>query len=126
MKNLQISTGLFASLVLVVLLLTACGGGADSADFPTGKFVLPDNEFAGYQFNADGSWSYFFAGTTEAGGKYAVKGDQWIEQGTDECPFPGTYSWTFNGTQLTFKLVGEDECQPRRDSTDGQTFILVK
>ena len=31
--------------------------------------------------------------------------------------------WTYKGLKLTFNLVGEDKCDPRKDAMDGQTYI---
>ena len=60
-----------------------------------------------------------------AEGTYKIDGNLWIEQGTEECPFPGTYEWTFDGSRLSFKLVGDDACDPRRQNTDGMVYTLV-
>lgn len=117
---------LFSSLILASLLLTSCGASSVAAGFPTGKFVSTSDSHVGYYFNEDKTWSYFTYGEIGAEGKYSVKGNQWTEKGTEECPFAGTYEWTFDGSNLSFKLVGEDQCDPRRDATDGQTFTLVK
>lgn len=118
--------GLLVFVVLASLVITACGSGSTGGKFPTGRFNATSDQFAGYVFNQDGTWEYFWAGSTQALGKYVVKGDQWTEQGTTECPFPGTYRWSYDGTNLKFTLVGEDKCDPRRVSTDGQTFVVVK
>jgi hypothetical protein len=114
-------------MVLVILSLAACNSAAsDAPKFPTGKFISADDKYLGYYFNEDKTWTYFYYGEYGAEGTYSVKGNQWIEKGTEECPFPGTYEWTFDGANLTFKLVGEDQCDPRREATDGVTFILTK
>ena len=72
------------------------------------------------------SWAYLDTGTIGAEGTYKVKDNLWIEQGTEECPFTGTYEWSFDGTNLSFKLVGEDACDPRKAATDGVTYVLEK
>lgn len=127
MKSSMKWFSLTMGLVLFALVLAGCGSSSsDKAKFPTGKFVSVSNPLEGYYFNADNTWSYFTFGEIGAEGKYSVKGNQWTEKGTEECPFPATYEWTFDGTNLSFKLVGEDKCDPRRVSTDGQTFELVK
>jgi len=115
------------SLLLVTLSVSACTAGSSAkSDFPTGKFTSASDKFIRYEFNEDNTWAYVDAGMISADGSYDVKGNQWIENGTEECPFPGTYEWSFDGTNLSFKLVGEDKCEARKAATDGQTFVLVK
>ena len=114
-------------MMLASLILTACGSSSPSdVGFPTGKFVDAENDLVGYYFNDDMTWAYFSYGAIGAEGKYQLKDNQWIETGTADCSFPGTYEWTFDGTNLKFTLVGEDKCDPRRESTDGKTFVLTK
>lgn len=113
-----------STLALSLFILSACSSSS-APKFPTGKFVSASDEYRAYIFNADKTWSYTIYDTVGAEGKYSLKGNLWTEKGTEECPFPGTYEWTYDGSWLSFKLVGEDECDPRREATDGQTFILV-
>ncbi len=118
---------LLMGLLLVTLSLSACSAGSsEKSNFPTGKFMSFTDKFISYEFNEDGTWSYLDAGMVSADGTYTVKGNQWIENGTDECPFEGTYAWSFDGTNLSFKLVGEDACEPRKAATDGETFVILK
>lgn len=127
MKTYKKMLSLLTGLVLGSTSITACSTPSSGASaFPNGKFVDAKNKYAGYYFNENMTMSYFIYGETGAQGKYSVKSNIWTEEGTDECPFPGTYKWTFDGTNLTFKLVGEDKCDPRREATDGQTFVLAK
>jgi hypothetical protein len=114
------------ALGLAVNFLAACSGSPDIGDFPTGRFNSTESQHIAYVFNEDATWIFLYYGEHGAEGTYKVDGNLWIEQGTDECPFPGTYEWSFDGTNLTFKLVGEDACEPRRENTDGRTYILVK
>ena len=120
-------------LVLVIVLaslgLAACGGGSSSdAAFPTGTFVDSQDSNRGYIFNADNTWSYFSlgTGTISATGTYSVDGNRWTEAGGQDNCQPATYVWTFDGSNLTFKLQGKDECAARSASLDGHTFILKK
>lgn len=113
-------------LPLFSLATAACGGGATEAKFPTGKFADPNDRFRSYNFFEDGTWTYIAFGSIEEEGTYTVEGNKWIENGTAECPFPGTYEWAFDGSNLTFKLVGEDACEGRRITTDGSTWVLAK
>jgi len=115
------------SVALFLLMLTACSAPAsDNPKFPTGKFMDTSNQYVGYIFKEDNTWQYLDYGSIGAEGTYKVKGNQWINEGDEDCPFPGTYEWSFDGTNLKFKLVGEDKCDPRREATDGQTFVLTK
>jgi hypothetical protein len=121
------SYSFIAVLLMMVVVLSACStGSSEKSAFPTGKFMSVTSKFNGYVFNEDKTWAYLDVGMIGAEGTYSVKGSQWIENGTDDCPFPGTYEWTFDGSNLSFSLVGEDACEPRRAATDGQTFVLTK
>lgn len=118
-------TKIFFMMMVLMLVLTACGSASPSeVGFPTGKFMSASSKYQGYRFNPDKTWQYLDYGMIGAEGTYRLKGNQWIENGTEECPFPGTYEWSFDGIRLTFKLVGEDKCEPRREATDGQIFVL--
>jgi hypothetical protein len=120
-KSIQIS--LFS--VLVLLALVACSG-SKSSKFPTGKFVNASDSSKEVEYTADNTWAYYMGGLMSAKGSYQVDGNLWIEQGTPECPYTGTYEWTYDGNNLSFKLSGVDSCAPRVEATDGQTFVLSK
>lgn len=113
------------ALALVMLSLAACNSSKMSK-FPTGRFINTNDQTKEYQYNEDKTWSYYLGGLMSAKGTYQVEGNLWIEQGTPECPFPGTYEWSFDGKNLSFKLSGEDNCTPRKEATDGQTFVISK
>lgn len=104
-------------------------GEPASSKFPSGTFVDAQNKLRGYVFNEDFTWKYFTLGTgsTAASGTYSVDGNHWVEAGGggDNCQ-PATYEWSFDGTNLAFKLVGEDSCIARKASLDGHTFVLQK
>ena len=95
-----------------------------SSFFPSGTFVDALEKNSIYKFHSGMTWQYLFSGEVDAQGTYRVVGNRWTENGTDECPFLGTYEWEFDGSRMTFKLVGEDPCSPGRESTDGHTHIL--
>ncbi len=109
--------------IILSLVLGACSPTA-AKKFPTGKFSLSSDQNKEYEFKEDLSWAYYEGGLMAAKGTYRVEGNSWIEQGTDECPFEGKYTWSYDGKNLTFKLDGSDSCAPRRAATDGQTFVL--
>lgn len=115
-------------LVVTSLLLAACGSASNTdSNFPTGKFVLSDSNHEGIYFNKDGTWSGFSFGQTVAEGTYHVRGDLYTEEASpDGCKTDATYKYSFDGTKLKFELVGEDECQNRRESLNGITYVLTE
>ena len=125
MKNKK-SILLASLLVLLALQLAACGSlSSTKSSFPTGKFLWTGSESVGIYLNEDKTWSGFYYGAEVDKGTYDVKGNLYT-QTSEVCPSPATYEWSFDGTNLMFKLHGEDKCDVRRESFDGQTFILTK
>lgn len=131
MKN-KILFLLTLALLVVSLTITACGSASSAeSNFPTGKFVWSESEYVGIYLNEDNTWSGFYYGEEVDKGTYKVKGNLYTQfsDGPNlpvECAAPATYVWSFDGTNLTFKLHGEDKCDIRRESFDDQTFILTK
>lgn len=120
---------LMIGMVLVSLSLAACGSASSAKpNFPTGKFVKPDNRFEGLSFAKDGTWFAFSAGEHLAEGTYSVKGDLYIEETNDQdCPAPMSYKYSFDGTNLKFQLTDgskNDPCEPRMQGFDGTTYVL--
>jgi hypothetical protein len=117
--------GLLALALGVGVGFVAVGGADSNAEqgaFPTGRFVNENNPHRAYVFRADGTYSYTESGYTrgesdaaeayevEVTGIYAVRGDLFTEMTHDyayDRKIPATYRWTFDGTNLTFELVGE-------------------
>ena len=99
---------------IVLLLLAACA--PPTPEFPTGRFVGPEG-LDEFEFNEDGTFSYFFeqSSTPEVVGTYSIDGDLYTDEtnSSEDCPFPGSYTWTYDDPILTFRLV-EDECEGRR------------
>lgn len=127
MKNHNQFYILAAALAALSLVLSACGAAsASSAKFPTGKFVSVSDANNAYEFNADNTWAYYLGGLMGAKGTYRVEGNRWIEEGTPECPFAGSYTWTYDGKTLAFQVEGDDNCAPRKEATHGQSFTLSK
>jgi hypothetical protein len=125
-----------AIALIVVLVLGAVGvvlWQADTDDvateFPIGRFV--HEEFPSQvmlTFDEDGTWQILNWGTTVSG-KYAVNGDLYTEMTHSMASLqqvPATYTWTYDGENLTFVLHGEDVVLPRRDVLDGQTYIRTE
>jgi hypothetical protein len=117
----------FIGMLLATLIVSACSSSSSAeAEFPTGKFMSTVNKYQGYEFKQGNTWAYLSGAGIGAQGTYSVEGNQWVNYGDAECPFPGTYEWTFDGTNLTFKLVGEDACEARKAATDGKTFVITE
>jgi hypothetical protein len=119
-------------LVLVSLMLAACGSLSSSqSNFPTGKFVWAGSDSVGIYLNEDKTYSAFYYSAEVDKGTYEVEANLFTQTSdypnlATECAAPATYEWSFDGTNLKFKLHGEDMCDVRRESFDGQTFILTE
>jgi hypothetical protein len=80
------------------------------------------------QFNDDGTWLYFWKlPSADISGRqpylrgtYEVDGNLLTETSTTDadCPWPATYTWTFDGQTLAFQVVGEDKCPDRQDTLE--------
>ena len=119
-----------AGLVLLSLILSGCASSSPS-NFPTGRFMVPGNEFQGFQFNEDGTWYAINYGQHDPSGTYSVKGDLFIEESNNyKCgESPMSYRYTFDGTNLKFELTDQsqnDICEDRMNAYDGTTYVLVK
>jgi hypothetical protein len=103
---------------ILVFILTACSAGEASPktqQFPTGAFKAVKPLYAEeIRFFENGTYKVRFVGDTWANpyeGTYVITGDQLVFDDPDtECAgHPGTYTWSFDGTTLTLKVV-EDTC----------------
>lgn len=122
---------LLSSLILASLILASCNGASSgSSNFPTGKFVLPDDKLSGLYFGTDGTWYAFDYGEHLAEGTYSVKGDTYTEESNNGgCSAPISFHYTFDGTNLTFQYIGDparDTCEGRRNGFNGVTYVSVK
>ena len=130
MKNKKMYV-LVISLLLLSLLLTACGS-SNKSGFPTGKFLDPESKIGeGYQFNEDGTWTVFNSTYTLGRGTYSVDGDLYIEETNNQnCGTnPMSFKYSFDGTTLKFELTEQsmnDDCDGRKRSFDGRTYVLSK
>lgn len=119
---------LFVLLVVLSLVLSACGGSSKSA-FPTGKFVDMNNDQGGFIFNEDGTWEAYNGIYTLAKGTYSATDTTYTEETSNsDCP-KITVAYTFDGANLIFNYIGdpsEDPCDGRRVGFDGKTYILQK
>ena len=121
---------LLISFALASLILAACAPAAPS-NFPTGRFMLPENDFQGIQFNEDGTWYAISYGAHDPSGTYSVKGDLFIEESNNyHCgESPMSFRYAFDGTNLKFELTEEsknDICDARKAAFDGITYVLTE
>ena len=149
MKNKHLSM-LAVGSILLSLTLAACGPSAPTpaptsvpsptlqptkeptqppASFPTGKFLEPDNEDAGFEFKSDGTWRAFHGIYTTGRGTYSANGDLYIEETNSEnCgTSPMSFKYSFDGKNLKFELTEEsinDNCDGRKMAFDGKTYVL--
>jgi hypothetical protein len=106
--------------ILVVLLTSACGSAAaptPGGPFPVGAYTAKSNPDIKLLFTQGGSYTFGING--EVKGTYVISGNQitFTETvgGTAQCVgIPGTYTWSFDGSTLTFQLV-QDDCAPRKN-----------
>jgi hypothetical protein len=99
--------------------------------FPTGKWTATNDagEVAVMEYGSDEEWSLTAAGSVITSGTYSTGGDtlEFLtdtlckEQGAEQ----GTYTWTLDNDQLTFKKQ-TDECGARSGVMTDQAWTPVK
>jgi hypothetical protein len=148
MKTKSIYLGLF---VLLASILAACGAPAPtvapanptnvpaieptaesavSSSFPTGKFIKAGTTNYGLLFNADGTFSVFDGNRTIVQATYTVEGDVFTEtSNTGGCKTNESFTYTFDGTNLTFNYVGNPDddtaCGERHADFNNVTYTLT-
>ena len=118
---------LFVALALA-LVLAACGSTKET-NFPTGKFIKTGTTNYGLIFNEDGTFSVFDGNSTIVRGTYSVDGDTYTDKSNNVgcLDEPKSFKYTFDGTNLTFKYIGDpanDACDGRRDDFNNVTYAL--
>ena len=118
--------------VILLVFVAACGSGETAGtEFPTGRFESTaenDHHFPlAIEFNEDGTFGFFTTPSSDVAmveGTYSVEGSLYTDSTSDYsgCPFPGTYTWAYDGQDLTFQLFEAAECAVRRSAYDGQTY----
>ena len=109
------------------MTLAACAG--PKASFPNGKFVSEKDKAVSWQFNADGTSAYYFAGTEPvARGTYRIDGNVYTETSNDvgssdpACRSGAKYNWSYKDGKLTFTVLSDD-CKDRVGAYTGGTFV---
>lgn len=109
---------------------------ADVGDFPTGTFVHVDGPDSGrFAFTRDGMWLHWPSADEQpdVAGAFTVDGATFTEslntQSATRDPgrqVPARYTWTFDGTTLTFTLTGTDDSTDRVAAYDGQNYVVQR
>lgn len=115
--------------LVLVLALTACG---TTQKFPDGKFVSDKDANVYWQFNSDGTWDYRTSSGLPLEGTYTINGSTYTETfnnallaDADNCNKSATYTWSFDGSKLTFKTLS-DLCAVRNKWYTSSTFVMAK
>jgi predicted small secreted protein len=127
--NIKKSYGLLVGLVILSLVLAACGGG--QSGFPTGKFIKEGTKEYGLEFKEDGTFAVFNGSQVFVTGTYEVNGSVFTETGnTGGCEPNVDFNYTFDGSKLTFTYVGNPEddrtCGGRYADFNNVTYVLQK
>jgi hypothetical protein len=100
------------------------------ANFPTGKFIKSGETDYGLMFNADGTFAVFQGEVTHVTGTYKVDGNTFTETSNNGgCSTNVDFTYAFDGTNLTFKYVGNPEddvdCSGRNADFNNVTYVLA-
>ncbi len=106
----------------------AAAPDAAVSKFPIGRFVSVKDKAVAVQYNADGTFYWYFGGKDPVFvGTYTVEGNRITivnpKETDPKCIGPATYQWFFDGTKLTYAQTGDDPCKPRRDA-NADTYVL--
>lgn len=81
-----------------------------TSNFPTGKFIKAGTTNYGIMFNANGSFHVFDGDNIFVRGTYSVDANIFTETSNDGgCETNVSFTYTFDGTNLTFNYVGNPE-----------------
>lgn len=110
-----------------------------SSDFPTGIFYhkhASSGLYCVFTFSEDGTFSYYWMIPSldlnnrmpNETGTYSVDGSLYTVTSTDftRCPPPATYTWTYDGENLTFQVFGEDTCSDRQQTYESPLLYKRK
>ena len=102
---------------------------AASSNFPSGKFIKAGTTNYGLLFNDDGTFSVFEGDNTLVRATYSVDGNVFTETSNDGgCETNMAFTYTFDGTNLTFNYVGNPDddaaCDGRHADFNSVTYSL--
>lgn len=105
-------------------------GDGTSAAFPFGTFAKTSDAEYTYIFHVNGYWEQVRGGTKTQTGTFSVDGNVFTETSNSEhCQTNVSFTYTFDGTNLTFQYVGDpkaDLCIDRSLDFNNVTYTLVK
>ena len=115
-----------AVFIGLVALLTAA---TQAQKFPGGVFKTNDgnNTTIALDFDSSGALNVYVNDQAFSNGTWTAKADTLTFgkiQGPEgySCASEARYLWSLAQNQITFKLVGEDDCQTRRDGLLGMIW----
>lgn len=92
-------------------------------EFPTGSYR--HDEFVA-EYRDDGTFTLYENGEISTEGTYSNEGDEvtWIQDSFCDAENAGsaTYQWSADEHGLRFELIGEDQCEARRDTLSVKWF----
>lgn len=100
----------------------------ETGDFPVGRFVSVHQSSIAMEYFSDGTYNFYYASKNPVfQGQFAVDGDKITTLNPAEtdpkCMGTATYTWNFDGTQLTFAPTTEDNCRGRSEAS-ADTYIM--
>lgn len=122
-------TKIVSIALALAFVLAACGSAKSTANFPAGKFIKSGAQDNYYVFNTDGTWELYDGGFQVASGTFEVNGDVYTDTTKSDCGPEMSFTYTFDGTNLTFNYVGkpeDDPCVNRTWDMNNVTYILSK
>ncbi|WKZ40795.1 MAG: hypothetical protein QY328_01925 [Anaerolineales bacterium] len=118
-------------LVVLSLVLAACGGGSAASGFTPGKYLKQNSMNSGLEFKEDGTFAVFSGDTILVTGTYKVEGNVFTEtSNTGGCDTNVAFNYTFDGSKLTFTYAGtpqdDADCSGRYADFNNVTYTLMK
>lgn len=125
MRHSLYRPAVFAGVLALVALLTAATQGQK---FPGGVFKTSDGTTTvALDFDSTGALNVYVNNEAFSSGTWRAKADTLTFgkiQGPEgyACASESSYLWAIADNRITFKLIGEDDCQSRRDGLLGMVW----
>jgi len=115
-------------LLWALILLSGCANfRAQAGTFPTGTYVWEHGDQFQMTWNKDGTFELYYHEDQITTGKYYIDEDVIIWGPDPEClrfnAGSAAYHWSLNDGDLSFKIIGEDNCRGR-DRVMGMVWVV--